>query len=495
MTSLDALSRYRFAGKSEQAVREEWVRPLLVHLGYGIETLNEVVYEERLALAEPFRRIGRTRVQIDYRPTVLGHGLWIIEAKAHGAESWVDAVSQAWLYATHPEIDVPFMAIADGSRIAVYDTHRVAWDEPLILIDTPQLAHGFKTLAGALGAEHVTRTVRHRQMRHLGAAMRAEVSERRLRDYVSEVERLARDARPAVVENQKAILRDQFDIESRREAEAVDAYGLFAIGIWANQVSGVRKGLSGMARDRLLVEPPERRMAEMARLRDAARYRIGPNGSNEARMFWNLRHVELFVALSVRHEPGCEPLGALAREAVRDHILNFPCDDLARAAHRLERVLPVFVARSLVAKPDLDLPAMAREAQAHWSDETRLRVRMSADHLFIQMVLDLVRRIWTHAPWSAAALTSLSEALEQSLPTLIENPAVAGPAGDPYFEWGYNEDMLRLAALYETGTLITPDILDEDVVAALDEIAATHPDRLRMAEPAGRLIEEYRKAR
>jgi hypothetical protein len=75
MTSLRELSRYRFEGRSEQAAREEWVRPLLVHLGYGILTLNEVRYEERLELAAPFRRIGRERVQVDYRPTVLGHGL------------------------------------------------------------------------------------------------------------------------------------------------------------------------------------------------------------------------------------------------------------------------------------------------------------------------------------------------------------------------------------------------------------------------------------
>jgi hypothetical protein len=112
MFGLRSLSRYRFAGRSEQAVREEWVRPLLAHLGYGIGTLHEVRYEERLLLAAPFRRVGRERVQVDYKPTVCGHGLWIIEAKAHGHDEWEEAISQAWLYATHPEVAVPFMAIA-----------------------------------------------------------------------------------------------------------------------------------------------------------------------------------------------------------------------------------------------------------------------------------------------------------------------------------------------------------------------------------------------
>src|SRR6187200_693646 len=140
MPTLDALSRYRFAGKSERAVREEWIRPLLEHLGYGIDTLNDVRYEERLALRNPRRRIGSETRIVDYIPTVLGHGLWIIEAKAPEArDSWDDAISQGWLYATHPEVDVPLMAIADGTRIAVYDVTRVDWDQPVIDLAAGQL--------------------------------------------------------------------------------------------------------------------------------------------------------------------------------------------------------------------------------------------------------------------------------------------------------------------------------------------------------------------
>jgi len=178
---LVSLSRYRFSGKSEQAVREEWIRPLLVHLGYGIETLNEVRYEEQLELRTPLRRLGSRRVRIDYRPTVLGHGLWIIEAKAPDPSIvWDDAISQAWLYATHPEIDVPFMAIADGKRIAVYDVHQPAWDVPVVDVSARQLSGQFEELKAVLGASHVATAVRTRRMRHLGAAMRTEVSHHRL---------------------------------------------------------------------------------------------------------------------------------------------------------------------------------------------------------------------------------------------------------------------------------------------------------------------------
>lgn len=492
MSTLRQLSAYRFEGKSEQAVREEWIRPLLVHLGYGIETLNEVKYEEQLALAAPFRRIGRTRIKIDYRPTVLGHGLWIIEAKAHRSEAWEEAVSQAWLYATHPEIDVPFMAIADGAQISVYDTYRVAWDEPLIAVETPKLEREFSGLAEILGADNVTRAVRQRRIRHLGSAMEAEVDPARLREYVKEVEELAAKAQPIVIENQKSIIRDQFETEERQQRELVEVHGLFALGIWANQVSGVPKKVSGMARDRLLATPPEDRMQEMRRLRDAARHRRGAYGSNDPRMFWNLRHVELFVALSARHAEGCEPLEVMARQALRDHILNFPEDQLGRAAHRLERVLPLFVARSILAKKDLDLPTIARELQAHWSDEMRLRIRMSGDHLFTQIVTDLVRKVWSEMPWNVDSLTRLAEALEQSLPAMVDDPKVEGPAGDPHFAWLYERDMLQMAALSETGDLVTPELLDDEVVVALEDIASNDPDHRRIAEPAARLVASYR---
>lgn len=491
MTSLRALAAYRFVGKSEQAVREEWVRPLLVHLGYGIETLNDIIYEEQFALAAPFRRIGRTRIKIDYRPTVLGHGLWIIEAKAHESEEWEEAVSQAWLYATHPEVDVPFMAIADGSRIAVYDTNRVSWDEPLIAVDTPHLENEFAHLAAILGAAHVTRAVRTRRTRHLGAAMRAEVQIGRLRDYVKDVEDMAAAARPAVLENQKAVLRDQFDAEERRQRDLIERHGLFTIGVWANRATGVPARLGGLAHDRLLAIPPDGRMAEMRRLRDAAVSRRGPDGSRCPRMMWNLRLLELFVALSIRHEAGCETLTELARQGVRDHVLNFPADDLGRAAHRLERVLPVFVARSIVANNDVDLPRVARETQAHWSDEMRLRIRMSPDRLFVRMVTDLVQRFWSQVPWTTDTLDETAAAMEAALPMMAAAPEVDGDGAGGYFDAEYKRDWLQVATLYETGALITSDLLDDEIAAALEDLAANDPDRPRVAEPAARLVALY----
>jgi hypothetical protein len=73
--SLRDLSRYRIQGKSEQAIREEWIFPLLLHLGYGPATLNEVLFEEELKLGQPVRMIGSIKFKVDYLGAVLSRQL------------------------------------------------------------------------------------------------------------------------------------------------------------------------------------------------------------------------------------------------------------------------------------------------------------------------------------------------------------------------------------------------------------------------------------
>jgi hypothetical protein len=83
------------------------------------------------------------------------------------------------------------------------------WDEPVIEISTEQLVERFPNLAAVLGAANVTRAVRERRMRHLGDAMRAELSPARLNEYVQEVQQLTRDAMKDVCDNEIAIIREQ----------------------------------------------------------------------------------------------------------------------------------------------------------------------------------------------------------------------------------------------------------------------------------------------
>jgi hypothetical protein len=489
---LTTLARYRFAGRSEQAVREEWIRPLLTHLGYGIETLNQVVYEQSLTLASPLRRLGSRRVRVDYKPTVLGHGLWIIEAKAHNArDAWDDAISQAWLYATHPEIDVPLMVIADGSRIAVYDVYQPNWDEPVIDLATVELEEGFVDLARVLSAAQVTTAVRRRRMRHLGLAMRSELSFARLNAYVRDVEELVREAKPAVAENQRSILQDEAARQTELRDAALAEHGLFAAGVGLNQPLARNLQLARAGVTHVSSLPEERRPAELKRLVAAAENRSA-SGTRQARMFWMLRIGALFIYLHLRDDPGCgEQATELAREAVRDHILNFPDAPLARAAHRLERVLPTFALRLALDPEHPDLHGVARAIQAHWSDETRLRANLDADALLIDFVERATRRLWNSLPWTEEALNQVAGELEARLGELnFRTDGASGPAGDPFLEWHYTTDQLLMATLYELGDLITVDLLDDQIVARLAEIAADDTgDELRLRRPARRLLE------
>ena len=473
MIDLQTLARYRFEGKSEQAVREEWIAPLLVHLGYAGETLNTVLYNESFGLAKPFRRIGRKRIEVDYRPTVLGHGLWIIEAKAHGSEDWDDAISQAWFYATHPEIDVPFMVICDGSRIAVYDTHKPDWDEPVVDIPTPQLADRFQELAAVIGAAHVTRAVRERRLRHLGDAMRAELHPARLNEYVQEVQRLARDAMKDVRDNEIAIIRDQLKKEDEGRRELVRAAGLFTVGVFMNQPFALSLESARLGVEYLRGLEPAKRTPELGRLMDAAVHRGGPNGSEHPRPFWMLRITTLEIYLSLLDDDGCGPSALeLAKQAIRDHLLDFADDPISRAAHRLERVLPVFVLRSLLTPQGLDLATVARDVQQNWGDEARLRARLDKDRLLVDLTTRMSLAAWNSIRWDEKSLNSVAQALELLIPSLdYRQDGPRGPAGDPFLDSVLRIDDLVSITLQKATEYYRPALLDNEVVAVARRLA------------------------
>lgn len=479
MPSLRALADYRFSGKSERAVREEWIRPLLEHLGYGIDTLNDVRYEERLVLAQPLRRIGSTTIKVDYVPTVLGQGLWIIEAKAPEArDTWDEALGQAWTYATHPEIDVPLMAIADGTQIAVYDVTKPDWDSPVAALTTSELVTKFAHLIGVLGAANVAAKIRERQLRHLGVAMRAELDPVRLDETVLAVRRLADDARPTVLKNRASVLRDQFAREQRDAQEQARSIGIWGIAQRHNQPVPDALGDIPLAADyvRSLAEPLRSR--ELDKFVDAARPRWDLGTGKElpepgpARMFWMLRVIALGTYLALVDEPGCgEHAAELARAALRDHLLDFPDDALARAAHRLERVLPPFVLRVALATEDLDLPKVASQIAEPLSDEARLRRRPDSDAMLLQLVSITCRSTFAQIPWTVDALSEAANQLELVTPRIrYRTGGARGQAGDPYMERYLSTDMLVAATLEVLGPGRL-EMLDVDTRAALEKAA------------------------
>jgi hypothetical protein len=123
--------------------------------------------------------------------------------------------------------------------------------------------------------------------------------------------------------------------------------------------------------------PPWRCNASRAQLRTTAPVRPrcraprrgGPRRSSSTRRRSSETSSKTRSAPSARDADGCASFSDRARRAIRDHLLGFPDDPLNRAAHRLERVLPTYLVRLVLADERINLRRLARDLQAHWSDD------------------------------------------------------------------------------------------------------------------------------
>src|SRR5690349_17996582 len=93
--ALDFLSQFDFEGHDEQSIRDQWISLLLRLLGYSAEWT--VIRPAALELRPPLRALGSSLWKLDYRPTVHGVGLWIMEAKNPKEDIFSDRhLGQAW---------------------------------------------------------------------------------------------------------------------------------------------------------------------------------------------------------------------------------------------------------------------------------------------------------------------------------------------------------------------------------------------------------------
>jgi hypothetical protein len=97
---LERLATLDFTSFNETDVRETYIRPILTLLGYQKDRDYSVSTETSFTLGEPFLRIGRDRIKLDYLNTVRKQNFWLIEAKdgSAGANGLIadDDVCQAY---------------------------------------------------------------------------------------------------------------------------------------------------------------------------------------------------------------------------------------------------------------------------------------------------------------------------------------------------------------------------------------------------------------
>ncbi len=443
---LRALAKYDFEDRDEQAIREEWLYPLLSLLGYGIGTSNRVDMPFKVEMRPPVRMLGSHRLEVDYLPTVHNVGLWIIEAKRPDEDLFSERhLGQAWSYATHPAVDVPFMALANGRDFRVFDLTLEKWDESILDIDHAELPNRFAELESVLGSRRVAEFVRQRQLRHLKSALEAQVDEDALSQTLSQVKALVESARPAVRQNRARVLAEAWE-EWRADQDTVDReIGVWGMAFRANSVNVVVGGEVDTCVELIKSRPVEERAGAFDEMLSAA------NVGGATRQTFSLRVLRLATALRLVGVEGCDEVArSTAEEIARDGAKRFPDDEVAAAAHELEMVLAAFISRVLLTGGVEPARRAEERARATMDLESFLRRNilegLDAPAQLMRSVDLLFRQVWVaFEPWTAEGLRGAADELRGAmdrLPPQVE-PLEIGQIGNPDYQMHLRFDPLQ----------------------------------------------------
>jgi hypothetical protein len=153
----------RFEKFNETDVREEIIAPLLCQLGYMTGTDNNIIREQ--SLRYPKSSLGRKdqkkdpelRGKADYILEVGNRLRWVIEAKAPEVEiDDLDAIEQAWTYASHPEIRAIYYALCNGRTLLVFRTVHGPKAAAIFALPYEEFDGRFQSLINLLSPEALT---------------------------------------------------------------------------------------------------------------------------------------------------------------------------------------------------------------------------------------------------------------------------------------------------------------------------------------------------
>jgi hypothetical protein len=165
-------------------------------------------------LSEPFLRIGRDRIKVDYLNAVRKQNFWLIEAKDGSADRngtiLDEDVCQAYFYALHQSVNCRYFVVCNGWLFNLYD--RVTLDtelRPLLTIKSSDLPDRFLEIDAIIGATQVQSHIKLRLVEEIERVLAAEVTLERLEEFVGAVKGASRRAWPKALEN--------FRVNYRRE--------------------------------------------------------------------------------------------------------------------------------------------------------------------------------------------------------------------------------------------------------------------------------------
>jgi len=198
-----------FSNWNEMDVREEFIAPFLKYLGYGKGTIHDVLREKNLKLKHAFSRVGRTKIQIDYIPTIRLKSFWIIEAKP-GNKPRMDMGDflQAHLYAIHPEIQARFIVLINGWEIRVYDVLTVTdWEDVLYICNQNCSEQEFEEMTKSLESKNMLRFLREQIMAQVENSFSVELDEAEIDRFFSEMNSKKHKMKSQVNENAREFRR------------------------------------------------------------------------------------------------------------------------------------------------------------------------------------------------------------------------------------------------------------------------------------------------
>lgn len=212
-----------FSTYNEMDIREDFIKDLLYILGYSKNTINDIIREKTLDITEPFQRIGRKRVQIDYVPTIRLKSFWILEAKPGNIRDMnTGDMLQAYLYATHPEIQVPYIVLCNGWNLSVFDLQeRENWQTPFFIISNTNCHEKFEELKSILSAKNMLSFQRKKLLKQIRDTFEVEIDINQFQLFKSDFNKMGYDLEKRIMENEKELWRTAFKKADEEELNRI----------------------------------------------------------------------------------------------------------------------------------------------------------------------------------------------------------------------------------------------------------------------------------
>jgi hypothetical protein len=462
-----------WTGRHEVDVREDFVTPLLPHLGYARGTVNDIVREEQFRLTHPFLMIGRDKIQIDYAPHVRLKRYFVIETKSPQDEVDHKVLLQALFYAMHPEVFARYVCLTNGRLLEVYRVGSDPFDTPVISLEqTTVTGDDVGRLREVIGAAHVAATLRAEIMETARETFHAEVDEAAVARFESDVRQMLYESKRVVKANAKALTaqawKEEFDANNRARKEASFDQLLMMCDVPTNG-----QGVFGLEIAHRIGEAPaeERRamLDEMARQWRSRVHGVFRVQCLLATLTLLERHVELGQPsdYSSTLEAAVDELGNGARtyyaHSPLSHALCHLDNAIIRVMYKVERKLGI------------ETLSKALEAQrATMAAEDRLKDTRSVGASVLLQTNAFVFFVWrafrlASSVDNADLLRWQLEALEESLDAL---PSGKYPGGDgditSFGYYGRGFDILHMGSwewLHRNKDVVKSSQLDPEIKA------------------------------